>query len=123
MQIPELTEDIVLMLPIIFLVQSIVALVLWFAFGSRGGRGARFAAWLGLVTLTLWVGSGLAFVALHVLLFSFGNTAVIAGVVVTTVFMLLMPFGWWYVVRNRGAGQPGGTTTDSTPTPAGSQPR
>lgn len=111
MQITELTEDIALMLPVIFLVQSVVALVLWFAFGSKGGRGARLAAWLGLCTLTLWVGSALAFVLLHMLLFQFGNGAVIAGVAVTTVFMLLMPFGWWYVIRQHG---------DDT---GGSQPR
>jgi len=101
MQLNELTEDFALLLPVLFLVQGIVALILWFAFGSRGGRGARFAAWLGLVTLTLWVGSAVAFVVLHVLLFQFGSGAVIAGVAVTTVFMLLMPFGWAYVVRHR----------------------
>ena len=117
MQLNELTEDIALLLPVIFLVQSIVALILWFAFGSRGGRGARFAAWLGLVTLTLWVGSALAFVVLHVLLFQFGSAAVIAGVVVTTVFMLLMPFFWAYVIRHRdetpAIGSPDAGTQDA----------
>ena len=120
MQLGELTEDIVLMLPVILLAESVVALILWFAFGSKGGRGARFAAWLGLCTLTLWVGSAIAFVALHLLLFSLGNAAVIAGVIVTTVFMLLMPFGWWIVVRHHG------TDADSTPAGgnnAGTQPR
>ncbi len=110
MAIKELTEDIALMLPVVLLVQGIVALVLWFAFGSKAGRGARIAAWLGLVTLTLWVGSALAFVGLHMLLFSFGNGATIVGVGVTTVFMLLMPFFWAWVVRHRGGddvqGQP-----------------
>lgn len=113
MQLSELTEDILLMVPVIFLVQAVVALILWFAFGSKGGRGARFAAWLGLVTLTLWVGSALAFVVLHMLLFQFGNGAVVAGVVVTTAFMVLMPFGWAYVVRHRDA--PPGAPPDATP--------
>jgi hypothetical protein len=116
MQIAEITEDIALMLPILILAQSIIALVVWFAWGSKGGRGARFAAWLGLVTLTLVVGSVLAFIGLHVLLFAFGNTAVIAGVVATTVFMLLMPFGWAWVVRHHGTGE-GAATND-----LGSQP-
>ena len=115
MQLSEMTEDIVLLLPVILLVQGVVALILWFAFGSRGGRGARFAAWLGLVTLTLWVGSALAFVVLHLLLFQFGNGAVIAGVVITTVFMLLMPFGWAYVVRNRD--EPADAATPDVGTP------
>ena len=113
MELGELTEDIVLMLPVILLAESVVALIIWFAWGSKGGRGARFAAWLGLCTLTLWVGSALAFVALHLLLFSFGNGAVIAGVIATTLFMLLMPFGWWYLISRRSdagrqpdAGQP-----------------
>jgi hypothetical protein len=103
MQISEITEDILLFLPIMILAQAVIALVVWFAYGSKGGRGARFAAWLGLVTLTLVVGSVLAFIGLHLLLFAFGNTAVIAGVVVTTLFMLLMPFGWAWVVRHHGA--------------------
>ncbi|HEX5828440.1 MAG TPA: hypothetical protein VFY23_13025 [Candidatus Limnocylindrales bacterium] len=115
MEIGELTEDIALMLPVIFLVQSVVALIVWFAFGSRGGRGARFAAWLGLVTLTLWVGSAISFVVLHLLLFSFGNAAVVAGVVVTTLFMLVMPFAWWYVIRQRAAGTNAPTDAASAP--------
>jgi hypothetical protein len=44
---------------------------------------------------------------------------VIAGVAVTTVFMLLMPFGWAYVVRHRdGAAElasPDATTPDPGP--------
>jgi fucose 4-O-acetylase-like acetyltransferase len=120
MQIAEITEDIALMLPILILAQSVIALVAWFAFGAKGGRGARFAAWLGLVTLTLWVGSGLAFVVLHILLFSLGNEAVVAGVAVTTVFMLLMPFGWAWVIRQRGGDESG---SPSPAGPTGSQPR
>lgn len=108
MQIAEITEDIALLLPILILAQSVIALVAWFAYGAKGGRGARFAAWLGLVTLTLWVGSGLAFVVLHLLLFSFGSGAVIAGVAVTTVFMLLMPFGWAWVIRHRSRDEAAG---------------
>lgn len=117
MQITEITEDLVLMLPVIILVQSVIALVVWFAWGSKGGRGARFAAWLGLTTLTLLVGSVIAFIALHLLLFAFGNTAVVVGVAITTGFMLAMPFGWAWVVRHHG---------DEASTPrgdVGSQPR
>ena len=63
MQIKELTESIALIVPMLILVEGIVALVAWFSMGSKGGRGARIAAWLGLVTLTLWCGSAIAFVA------------------------------------------------------------
>jgi hypothetical protein len=102
MQIAEVTEDLALLLPIVILVEGIIGVVAWFAFGSNGGRGARVAAWLGLVTLTLWVGSAAAFVLLHVLLFSFGSWAAVAGAVAVTAFMLLMPFGWAVVIRHRG---------------------
>jgi hypothetical protein len=102
MQIEELTTEVALILPIVLLVEGIVAVVAWFALGCRGGRGARFAAWLGLVTLTTWCGSAIAFVLLHVLLFNFGTSAAMAGAVVTTVLMVLMPFGWAVVVRHHG---------------------
>ena len=65
MQITEITESIALIVPMFLLVTGIVALVAWFAMGSKGGRWARIAAWLGLVTLTLWCGSAVAFAAPH----------------------------------------------------------
>jgi hypothetical protein len=101
MRIEDLVEDFALLLPIVMLVVSIVALVVWFAAGSGGGRGARFAAWLGLVVLTLWCGSIAAFVGIHILLFTLGSTAALVGVAVTTVFMVLMPIGWALVMRHR----------------------
>ena len=107
MQLSQLTEDIALILPIALLVEGILGVVGWFAFGSRGGRGARIAAWLALVTLTLWCGSALAFVLLHVLLFTLGSAAAMIGAGVTTVFMVLMPFGWAAVVRHHGQPETG----------------
>ena len=102
MQITDLTESIALIVPMLILVEGVVGLVVWFAYGSKGGRGARIAAWLGLVTLTLWCGSAVAFVLLHLLLFSLGNEAAVVGAAVVTVFMLAMPFGWAVVVRHHG---------------------
>ncbi|MEI7745551.1 MAG: hypothetical protein WCK58_17580 [Chloroflexota bacterium] len=93
-----------LIVPMLILLEGIVAIVVWFAMGSKGGRGARIAAWLGLVTLTLWCGSAAAFVGLNLLYFAFGSTAVIIGAVVVTIFMVLMPFGWARVVRNHSHG-------------------
>jgi hypothetical protein len=116
MQLAELTEDLLLILPAVILVQGIIALVAWFWLGSKGGRGARVAAWIGLVTLTVWVGSAIAFVLLHLLLFTFGSAAAVAGAVVVTVFMLAMPFGWAAVVRHQARDDTGSQD-------AGSQPR
>ena len=79
MLITELTEDIALIVPMLILVEGIVGVVAWFAYGSKGGRGARIAAWLGLVTLTLWCGSAIAFVVLYLLLFTLGKEAVVVG--------------------------------------------
>jgi hypothetical protein len=107
MQIAELTEELALILPMVILVQGIIGLVAWFWLGSKGGRGARIAAWLGLVTLTLWVGSAAAFVLLHLLLFNFGSGAAIAGAVAVTAFMVLMPFGWAAVVRHHASNDTG----------------
>lgn len=101
MQINEVTESIALIVPMFLLVAGIVALVAWFAMGSKGGRGARIAAWLGLVTLTLWCGSAVAFGLLMLTYFTFGAQATIVAAVLVTVFMVAMPFFWAYVVRNR----------------------
>ncbi len=110
MQIREVTEDLALLLPIVILVEGIIGVVAWFAYGSKGGRGARIAAWLGLVTLTLWVGSAAAFILLHLLLFTFGSWAAMVGAVVVTAFMLLMPFGWAVVIRHRTRDESAGET-------------
>ena len=101
MRVADITQELFLIIPLLLLIEGIVAVVVWFALGSKGGTGARVAAWLGLVTLTLWCGSAVAFVALHLLLFNFGTEAAVAGAVATTVFMVLMPFGWALVVRHR----------------------
>jgi hypothetical protein len=85
MRVDDIIQELLLVLPMLLLIEGIIAVIVWFAAGSRGGTGARVAAWLGLVTLTLWCGSAIAFVGLHV-----------------TVFMVLMPFGWALVVRHRG---------------------
>lgn len=102
MQLSKFTEDLALMLPVVILVEGIIGIVVWFWYGARGGRAARIAIWLGLVTLTLWVGSAGAFVLLHLLYFTFGSAATIVGAVGVTAFMLLMPFGWAAVVRHHG---------------------
>jgi hypothetical protein len=123
MQISEITEDLALIVPMLILVEGVVGLIIWFAYGSKGGRGARIAAWLGLVTLTLWSGSAIAFVGVHILLFAFGAPAAIAGAAFVTVFMLAMPFGWAAVVRHHGREETAdqeGTGKQQNP---GAQPR
>jgi hypothetical protein len=124
MQIPELTADLALIVPMLILVEGIIGLVAWFAYGSKGGRGARIAAWLGLVTLTLWCGSAVAFVFLYLLLFTLGKEAVIVGAALVTVFMLAMPFGWAVLIRHHGREDTGDQQALPTqPQTPGTQPR
>ena len=117
MQLKDLTEQMALILPMLILLEGVVAVVVWFAMGSRGGRGARIAAWLGLVTLTFWCGSAVAFVLLNLVYFNFGSQATIAAAVIVTAFMVAMPFGWAYVVRNRGRDDSGTQRHDAGPQP------
>lgn len=122
-QVPDLTKDIALIVPMLILVEGIVGVVAWFAFGSKGGRGARIAAWLGLVTLTLWCGSAAAFVILYLLLFTLGKEAVIVGAVLVTLFMLAMPFGWAVVIRHHGREADDPQAQASQAQASGTQPR
>ena len=115
MLVADLGKDVALIVPLLILLEVVVGLVAWFACGARGGRGARFAAWLALVTLTLWCGSGAAFVLLNVLYFTLGSAAAIVGALVVTALMLAMPFLWAVVVRHHGS--------DAHGSDAGTQPR
>jgi hypothetical protein len=123
MQLAELTEDLLLILPAVILVEGVIALVAWLWLGSKGSRGARVAAWIGLVTLTLWVGSAIAFVLLHILLFTFGPAAAVLGVVLVTAFMLTMPFGWAAVIRHHDRSDTRSQAGRQTGTQTGSQSR
>jgi drug/metabolite transporter (DMT)-like permease len=101
MDISQVTESLGTVLPFIFLAEGVIAAAVWFVFGGKGSRGAKITAWIGLTTLTLWCGSAIAFVALHALLFSIGRDAAMVGLILTTIFMVTMPFGWALVIRHR----------------------
>jgi len=94
MQIKDLMTSVAMVVPMFLLVAGIVALVAWFAAGAKGGRGARFAAWLGLVTLSLWCGSLVALALLTIVYFLLGSLATIVAATVVTVLMVAMPFFW-----------------------------
>ena len=108
MPIAELAESILASLPIILVAETVVAVIVWYVAAGRGDRRAQVAAWVGLVTLTLWLGSLAAFVVLHVIMFVAGREAAFVGIVITTILMLAMPFGWAYVIRHRRRNEDGG---------------
>jgi hypothetical protein len=101
MQLNDLATSIAMVVPMFLMVASIVALVAWFALGAKGGRGARIAAWLGLVVLSLWCGLLMGLGLLTIVYFLFGSVATIIGAVIVGAVLVAMPFFWWYVVRNR----------------------
>jgi hypothetical protein len=123
MRISDVSENVALIVPMLILVEGIVGIVAWFAYGSKGGRGARIAAWLGLVTLTLWCGSAIGFVFLYLLLFTLGKEAVVVGAAAITVFMLAMPFGWAILIRHHGREETDDAQARASQPPApGNQP-
>lgn len=100
--------DALLLLPVVLLIVGILAVIAWLLRGAPGSASERFAAWLGLVTITLYVASAVAFIGLHAILFLTGSRELTAvGFVVVTAFMLLQPIGWWIVLhrRRRASGQ------------------
>jgi hypothetical protein len=94
--------DALLLLPVVLLAIGVLAVLAWLLRGAPGSSSERFAAWLGLVTITLYIGSAVAFVGLHAILFLTGSRELTAaGFVAVTVFMLVQPIGWWVVLRRR----------------------
>jgi hypothetical protein len=61
-------------------------------------------------------------VLIHVLLFTFGNQAAIAGAAVVTLFMLTMPFGWAVLVRHHGRAEGEPEQRPGNHRPTGIQP-
>jgi hypothetical protein len=101
MPIEQIAETVLEGLPLILISEAIVAVIVWYVAAGRGNRRAQIAAWIGLVTATLWLGSIAAFVLLHAVLFIVGREAALLGIVLATAFMLGMPFGWAFVIARR----------------------
>jgi len=94
--------DALLLLPVVLLAIGVVAVIAWFMRGAPGSASDRFAAWLGLVTITMYVASAVAFVGLHAILFLTGSRELTAvGFAVVTAFMLIQPIAWWVILRRR----------------------
>jgi hypothetical protein len=102
MQIRDVTASLGLIVPMLFILLAVVAIVVWLAYGSKGGRAAKVAAWLGLTTLTLFIGGGIASVGLFLVYFGLGPTATVIAALLVTIFMVVMPIGWAYFVNHRG---------------------
>ena len=106
MRISGFAGDLLTFVPFILVGVAALGAIVWFVAGDRGGMWSKVTAWLGFVTLTLWIGSAAAFVGLHLLFFLVGSDAALAGLVFTAIFMLLMPFGWAVVIARRHAPAP-----------------
>ena len=59
--------------------------------GRLAGAGVQLATWLVVTTLVVWVGGTVAFVVVHVLLFTFGNGAAWVGLLVSGACLIAAP--------------------------------
>lgn len=108
------------LLPLLLVGETIVGLLLWrvsghpmpdplrrplTAGGTRGGGEIRtVATWLAASVATLWVGFLVAFVGVHVLLFTIGREAALVGLIVSIVVLGAVPIVWAVVLHRRSRG-------------------
>ena len=116
MRITGFAGDLLTFVPFILVGVAALGAIVWFVAGDRGGLWAKVTAWLGAVTLTLWIGTAVAFLGLHGLFFLVGSDAALAGLIFTAIFMAVMPFGWAVVIARRHG--PTTTTPPVAPTSA-----
>ncbi len=113
--IENVSEQLVVLVPLVLVAVGFVAALVWWLNGGRmprfvsppsdderrghsAGAGA-FVAWLALTGLTLWCGAMVAFVAVHALLFSLGTAAAWVGVIASGVFLAATPLAWGVLIR------------------------
>jgi hypothetical protein len=108
------------LLPLLLVGEAIVGLLLWrfsghpmpeplrrplAAGGARAGVEIRLVAtWLAASAVTMWVGFLIAFVGIHVLLFTIGQTAALIGLLASVVALAAVPIVWAVVLFRRSHG-------------------
>lgn len=108
--------EAVVVLPFILLGVALVAAFAWAPEPSTGvssrdegrtsmgrllGRLEWVGAWFVLTVLTVWCGALLAFLVLHLLLFTLGQAAASVGLFVTVVLLEITPFAWAMLMLRR----------------------
>ncbi|HEX7949630.1 MAG TPA: hypothetical protein VF494_04705 [Candidatus Limnocylindrales bacterium] len=105
------------LLPLLLVAEAVVGVLLWRLSGhpmpealrrpltvGAGHIGAEFrlvGLWLVVSAATLWVGFLIAFVAVHLLLFTIGETAAQVGLLCSAAVLGAVPIVWAYVLFRR----------------------
>lgn len=102
MQIESLGVALAVLLPLLLLVEGLVAALLSNVNGARTPRLlGPIATWSVLTALTVWCVYLVAFVGIHALLFTFGTEAAWVGVIVTGIVLVATPFAWGLLIRRQ----------------------
>jgi hypothetical protein len=102
MQIESLGVALAVLLPLLLLVEGLIAAFLSSVNGWNAPRLlGPIATWSVLTALTVWCVYLVAFVGVHALLFTFGTEAAWVGVIVTGVILVATPFAWGLVIRRQ----------------------
>jgi len=105
------------LLPLLLIGEAVVGLLLWRVSGhpmpvalrrpitaGAGHLGAEVrlvATWIAVTAATLWVGFLVAFVGVHVLLFTIGQAAALAGLIASAAILGAVPIIWAFVLFRR----------------------
>lgn len=105
------------LLPLLLVAEAVVGLLLWRVSGhpmpavfnrpvvqGAGHLGAEFrqvGTWLAITAATLWIGFLIAFVAVHLILFTVGETAALAGLIASAAVLGAVPIAWAFVLFRR----------------------
>ena len=105
------------LLPLLLVAEAVVGVLLWRVSGhpmpavlrrpltvGAGHIGAEFrlvGLWLLVSAVTLWVGFLVAFVGVHLLLFTIGETAAQVGLFASAAMLGAVPIVWAFVLFRR----------------------
>lgn len=102
MQIESLGVALAVLLPLLLLVEGLVAALLSSVNGWHAPRLlGPIATWSVLTALSVWCLYLVAFVAIHALLFTFGTAAAWVGVIVTGLALVATPIAWALLIRRQ----------------------
>jgi hypothetical protein len=105
------------LLPLLLVAEAVVGLLLWRASGHPmpavlnrpvaqgaghlGSEARLVGTWLAVTAATLWVGFLIAFVAVHLILFTIGETAALAGLIASAAVLGAVPIVWAFLLFRR----------------------
>ena len=87
-----------LLLLVLFLVERLASARGW---AGVSAAGVPLVTWLVVSALAVWCEAVLAFVILHVLLFTLGSGIASAGLALAALLLAGTPIATWYLLRRR----------------------